>query len=160
MSDDGTQIEEAASGENDWVRARILKQDPPPDGSLLKIAERALRMAANSLGKQHAGYAIALQNLGLYYDAIENDTSKANAYFAQARAVLQENDLPLAYGFYWQGIFHNQVTRDGKRAEAALTRALTIQRRAWGSDDPRLADATIALACARDLGGGRTEDDG
>jgi hypothetical protein len=67
MSDDGTQIEEAASGENDWVRARILKQDPPPEGSLLKIAERALRMAAN------AGYAIALQNLGLYYDAIEND---------------------------------------------------------------------------------------
>ena len=30
-------------------------------------------MAANSLGKQLAGYAIALQNLGLYYDAIEND---------------------------------------------------------------------------------------
>jgi hypothetical protein len=159
MSDNRAQIEEAASSENDWVRARILKQDPPPEGSLLKIAERALRMAANSLGKEHAGYAVALQNLGLYYDAIENDTSKANAYFAQARAVLKENDLPLAYGFYWQGIFHNQVTRDGMRAEATLMQALTIQRRAWGGDDPRLADATIALAHARDLGGW-AEDDG
>jgi hypothetical protein len=48
MSDDKAPIEEAASSENDWVRARILNQDPPPEGSLLKIAERARNMAAPS----------------------------------------------------------------------------------------------------------------
>ena len=103
MPDDKALIEEAASSENDWVRACIIKRDPPPEGSLLKIAERARDMAANSLGTQHSAYAVSLQNLGVYYDAIEDDTSKANEFFAQARAVLKENDLPLAYGFYWLG---------------------------------------------------------
>src|SRR5271157_3933811 len=48
MSDDKARIEEAASSENDWVRARIIKRDPPAEGSLLKIAQRARDMAANS----------------------------------------------------------------------------------------------------------------
>jgi hypothetical protein len=69
----------------DWVRTRILKGDPPPEGSLLQIAERARRMAANSLGRQHPTYAVALQNLGLYYDFIENDLSKAAEFFNEAR---------------------------------------------------------------------------
>ncbi|MGD0026361.1 MAG: hypothetical protein ABSC37_17370 [Xanthobacteraceae bacterium] len=47
---------------------------------MLKIAERARDMAASSLGEQHPAYAIALQNLGIYYDAIENDGSKANEF--------------------------------------------------------------------------------
>jgi hypothetical protein len=149
MSDDKALIEEHARSENDWVRARILKRDPPPEGSLLKIAERARDMAANSLGTQHTAYAVALQNLGLFYDAIENDASKANEFFAQARAILKEHDLPLAYGFYWLGIFHDQVNHDGKRAEAPLTEALAIQRRALGGDDPQLADTMIALAQAK-----------
>lgn len=54
-------------------------------------------MAANSLGNQHSAYAVSLQNLGLYYDVIKNDTSKANEFFARARAVLKENNLPLTY---------------------------------------------------------------
>ena len=61
MSDDTAVIEEHASKENDWVRARILKRDPPPEGPLLKIAERARDMAANSLGTRHSAYAVALQ---------------------------------------------------------------------------------------------------
>ncbi len=149
MSDDKAPIEEAASSENDWVRARIIKRDPPPEGTLLKIAERARDMAANSLGNQHPAYAVSLQNLGLYYDAIEIDTSKAKELFAQARAVVNENDLPLAYGFYWLGIFHSQVNHDATRAEAALTEALAIQRRALGSDDLQLAETMIALADAK-----------
>ena len=151
MSDDKALIEKAASSENEWVRARILKQDPPPEGSLLKIAERARDMAANSLGNQHSAYAVSLQNLGLYYDAIENNPSKANEFFAQARAVLKENDLPLTEGFYWLGIFHSQVSHDVKRAEPPLTEALAIQRRALGSDDLQLADTMIALAFAKDM---------
>jgi hypothetical protein len=106
MSDDNARTEKVAASENDWVRARILKQDPPVEGSLLKIAERARDMAARSLGNQHLAYAVALQNLGLYYDAIENDDSRATEFFAQARAVLNDNELPLADGFYWLGIFH------------------------------------------------------
>ncbi len=146
MSDDKVRLEEAGRSENEWVRARILKLDPPPEGSLLKIAERARDMAANSLGTQHSVYAVSLQNLGLYYDAIENDTLKANEFFAEARAVLNENDLPLAYGLYWLGIFHIQVSHDAKRAEAPLTEALAIQRRALGTDDLRLAETMLALA--------------
>ena len=151
MSDDKALMEEAASNENDWVRARILKQDPPSEGSLQKIAERARDMAANSLGTKHPAFAVSLQNLGLYYDAIENNTSQANALFAQARAALKENDLPLADGFYWLGIFHDEVNHDEKRAEARLSEALAIRRRALGSDDLQLADALSALAHAKGL---------
>ncbi len=81
-------------------------------------------MAAHSLGKPHADYAVALQNLGLYYDATENDTATAMKFFAQARAVLNEHDLPLADGFYWLGLFHIQVSQDGQRAVTPLTEAL------------------------------------
>src|ERR1700694_943973 len=109
---------------------------------------RARDMAANSLGHQHSAYAVSLQNLGLYHDAIENNPSKANELFAQARAVLKQNDLPLAEGFYWLGIFHNQVSHDANRAEAALTEALAIRRRALRSDDLQLAETMIALAYA------------
>jgi tetratricopeptide (TPR) repeat protein len=151
MSTDSVRVEDAAKSENDWVRARILKQDPPAEGSLLKIAERARDMAANSLGKEHPAYAVALQNLGLYYDAIENDTAKANELFAQARAVLKDDDLPLAYGFHWLGIFHNQVSHDANRAEAPLAEALAIQRRAPGCDDVQLAETMIALADAKSV---------
>jgi tetratricopeptide (TPR) repeat protein len=146
MPDDTAAIEEAARSENDWVRARIIRRDPPAEGSLLKIAQRARDMAANSLGTEHSACAVALQNLGLYYDAIENDSTKASELFAQARGVVKENDLPLAYGFYWLGVFHHQVSRDAARAQAALREALGIQRRALGGDDPQLAETLIALA--------------
>jgi tetratricopeptide (TPR) repeat protein len=146
MPDDIAGIEEAARSENEWVRARILKRDPPVEGSLLKIAQRARDMAANSLGTRHWAYAVALQNLGLYYDAIENDAAQANELFAQARAVVKESDLPLADGFYWLGIFHHQVSRDAGRAQAMLREALATQRRALASDDSLLADTMIALA--------------
>ena len=146
MPDDTAELEEAARNENDWVRARILKRDPPAEGSLLQIAQRARRMAANSLGTEHAAYAVALQNLGLYYDAIENDGAKANELFTQARAVVKANDLPLAEGFYWLGIFHHEVSRDAARAQAVLDEALAIERRALGSEDARLAQTMSALA--------------
>ena len=113
---------------------------------MLKIAQRARDMAANSLGTEHAAYAVALQNLGLYYDAIENDSAKASELFAQARGVMKENDLPLAYGFYWLGVFQHQVSRDAGRAQASLREALGIQRRALGGDDPQLGETLIALA--------------
>jgi tetratricopeptide (TPR) repeat protein len=146
MPDDTAGIEEAARSENEWVRARIIRRDPPAEGSLLKIAQRARDMAANSLGTRHPAYAVALQNLGLYYDVVENDAAQAAELFAQARAVVNENDLALADGFYWLGIFHHQVSRDRKRAQAALHEALAIGRRALGSDHPQLAEMMIALA--------------
>lgn len=118
---------------------------------MLKIAERARDMAAGSLGTQHPAYAVALQNLGLYYDAIENDAAAADEFLAQARASLKENDLPLSYGLYWLGIFHDQVSHNDKRAAALLTDALAIQRRALGGDDPRLAETMIALAHAKGI---------
>jgi hypothetical protein len=145
MSDDKARIENNARRENEWVRARILMQDPPAEGSLLKIAERARDMAASALGNQHSAYAVSLQNLGLYYDCIENDASKANELFAQARAILKENDRPLAEGFYWLGIFHSHVGHDAKRAEAPFAEALAIQRRTLGNNDLKLADLDDAF---------------
>jgi tetratricopeptide (TPR) repeat protein len=151
MSDDKAWLEKAATSENEWVRARILKQDLPAEGSLLKIAERARDMAARALGQQHPAYAVALQNLGLYYDASENNPAKANELFAQARAVLDGNELPLAEGFYWLGIFHTRVSHDVTRAQLPLTEALAIQHRALGSDCLEVAETMIALAHAADL---------
>jgi hypothetical protein len=151
MSNDRLLIEEAASSENDWVLARILSRDPPPEASLLKIAERARDMAANSLGTQHSAYAVSLQNLGVYYDFIENDASKAKEFFAQAHAVLKDNDLLLAYRFFKLGVFHYESNRDKKRAEIWLTEALAIQRRGLSSDDLQLADTLIALAYAKGM---------
>ena len=149
MKDDTARVEEAAINENVWVRARILKREPPAEGSLLKIAERARDMAANSLGTQHPAYAVAVQNLGLYYDAIENDAAKANECFAQARAAVQGSDLPLAEGFYWLGVFHLLNSPDPARAETPLAEALAMQQRALGSDDLPLAETMVALAQAK-----------
>ncbi len=149
MIEDKALIEKAAASENDWVRARILKKDPPPEGPLLQIAERARDMAANSLGRDHPAYAIALQNLGVYYDFIENDGLKATEFFKEARAVLKESDLPLAYGFFKLGVFHFEVNHDAKRAEAALMEALATQRRTLGNDELQLADTLVALAYAK-----------
>jgi tetratricopeptide (TPR) repeat protein len=149
MSNDTARTEELASRENDWVRARILKQDPPVEGSLLKIAERARDMAARSLGNQHPAYAVALQNLGLYYDAIENDGSKATEFFSRARAVLNEKDVALADGFYWLGIFHLNVRHVPHRAQGPLMEALEIRRRTLGKDDLQIADTMLALAWAK-----------
>jgi hypothetical protein len=41
MSDNTTLIEEAARSENEWVRARILEQDPPAAGSLLPLCRES-----------------------------------------------------------------------------------------------------------------------
>ena len=149
MIEDKALIEKAATSENDWVRARILQKDPPPEGPLLQIAERARDMAVNSLGRAHPAYAVALQNLGLYYDFIENDVAKATEFFNEARAVLEENDLPLAYGFFKLGVFHYEANHDARRAEAALMQALAIQRRTLASDELELAHTLVALAYAK-----------
>jgi hypothetical protein len=82
MSHDRAQIGEAANSENDWVPARILKQDAPPEGSLLKIAERAR-------GRQISGQAtLRLRGLaakpGLHCDAIETILQWRMSTFASA----------------------------------------------------------------------------
>lgn len=146
MPDDIAGLEEAARGENDWVRARIIKRDSPVEGSLLKIAQRARDMAANSLGTRHWAYAVALQNLGIYYDAIENDAAQANELFAQARTVVAGIELPLAEGFYWLGVFHHQVSRDAGRARAVLREALAIERTQSPRNEQAVAKINDLLA--------------
>jgi len=150
MEADRATIEEAAASENTWVRACILKQEPPAEGSLLDIATRARDMAARSLGTSHPAYAVALQNLGLYYDAIANDPAAAAEHFSQARAVAGDNPGVLAYGWQRLGIFHLQVNGDAKRAEGPLTEALAIHRRTAAKHDLQLAETLVALALIRD----------
>jgi hypothetical protein len=148
MSDDKGQIEEYAKSENDWVRARIIKRDPPPEGSLLQIAERARDMAANSLGTQHWAYALALLNLGIYYDFIEHNTAKAQELIDQASAIVEESKTGSA--LYADALFHLGTARkerklptdDPRITEGYLNQALFIHRRL--SAERLLANETVA----------------
>jgi tetratricopeptide (TPR) repeat protein len=145
-SKDRAKSEGLASRENEWVRTRIMKGDAPAEGSLLQIAERARDAAAKSLGTQHPAYAVSLQNLGFYYELLENDTVKANEFYERARNVLA---LPLAEGLYLLGLFHLKTREDAKRADAALNAALAIQHEALDENDLPLAETMLALADAR-----------
>src|SRR5467141_1633477 len=148
MSDDKGQIEEYAKSENDWVRARVIKQNPPPEGSLLQIAERARDMAANSLGTQHWAYALALLNLGIYYDFIEHNTAKAQEFIDQASAIVEESKTGSA--LYADALFQlgtarkerNLPTDDPRITEGHLNQALFIHRRL--SAERLLANETVA----------------
>ena len=118
MSDtSAAKTETFASQENDWVRARILKNDPPSEGSLLQIAERALRMANDALGSQHQARGVALLNLGLYYDCIEHDDGKAAEFFEQARAILDKDDAGRAK-FAEASLIKSRADRQRKHDEA------------------------------------------
>src|SRR3974377_1729847 len=50
--------------ENQWVRARILKRDPPPEG-LLSAVERARGMSKNLFGARNPIYGESLVNCAL-----------------------------------------------------------------------------------------------
>jgi hypothetical protein len=126
MSDDKVQIEEAAKSENNWVRARIFKQDLPQAKTLLQIAERARDMATNSLGTQHPAYAGALLNLGIYYDFIEHATVKAQDLFDQARAILERTQAGAA--LYAEALFELGTER---------------KQRKLTTDDPRITEAYL-----------------
>jgi hypothetical protein len=133
-SDDKAQIEEFASRENGWVRARILKENPPSEGTLLQIAERARDMAANSLGTRHAAYAVSLLNLGIYYDFIVHNSSRANELMQEARDILQESKTGRA--LYADALFQLGTARkerklptdDPKGSEDYLHESLSVQR--------------------------------
>jgi hypothetical protein len=139
-------IEQSAKRENDWVRARIIKREAPPQSTLLQIAERARDTAANSLGTQDPAYAVSLQNIGFYYEVVENDLARAKGFYERARNVVA---FPLVEGLYLLGIFHLQTTNDLKRADATLTEALAIQREALKQTDGPLLETMMALADAK-----------
>ena len=134
MSEDKPQIEEFASRENAWVRARILKDDPPAEGSLQQIAERARDMAANSLGTRHVAYAVALLNLGVYYDFTMHNWSRARELFDEAREILQESKTGRA--LYADALFELGAARkerklstdNPKQTEDYLDESLFVQR--------------------------------
>lgn len=134
MSDSEAEIEELASRENAWVRARILKQDPPAEGTLQQIAERARDMAANSLGTRHAAYAVALLNLAIYYDFTLHNSSRADELLAQARDLLQDSKAGRAS--YADALFELGTARkerklaadDPKRTEDYLNESISVQR--------------------------------
>jgi hypothetical protein len=134
MSDDKAQIEEFASRENAWVRARLLKENPPAEGTLQQIAERARDMAANSLGTRHVAYAVALLNLGIYYDFILRDGSRATEALEEARDLLQESTTGRT--LYADALFQLGTARkerklptdDPKKTEDYLNESISIQR--------------------------------
>jgi hypothetical protein len=148
MPDTRADLEAAAREENDWVRARILKRDPPAGSSCLEAAERARRMAANSLGERHEAYAVALQNLGLFHDVIEGDSGKADRFLAEASAILGGNKIPLAAGLYALGLFQLTERGNSKRALDLLSEAARIGRSETPTDSSAMARTLVALALA------------
>lgn len=149
MAKDIEWYEEAAASENDWVRAVILKPDHVAREDAFRVATRARDMARRALGDHHPAYAIALLNLGLYYDIIQNDVRKAKGFFAQAREILGENHNAIAEAIYWLGIFHYEVKEDFKRAETLFDQSVTVWRETPDSDPLQIADALICLAAAK-----------
>src|SRR5258708_18677109 len=145
--------EEAAQVENQHVRAVILKIDHLEHDRALEVASRAHEMAGRALGEQHPAYAVALQNLGLYYCVIGNDTITGADFFERARAVAGPYHPALAEPFYWLGIFYYEA-RDASRAAQFFEEALTIRRRDPGVENSKtkgleLAQTLIGLAHAK-----------
>jgi tetratricopeptide (TPR) repeat protein len=140
--------EEAAKQENEWVRAVIMKPNPVNrllQSDALQIATRASDMAGRALGKFHPSYAEALQNIGVYYSALGDETEKANEYFDRARTVVGPYHPVLSRSFYFLGRYHLD---SGKleQAEVFLNEALGILRRTGYPLDPRIADVLTMLA--------------
>src|SRR5262249_11513242 len=149
ISDDERQrLRAFGAEENQWVRARILKQDPPPEG-LLQAVERACRMAANSFGVHDPIYGEALVNRALYYDVTENDEAKAAACFVEARTVLVENSVEMATGLYLLGLFHFQTRHDVEKAERLVAQALAMFTQCLGDGSRPVADCLNMLAHIR-----------
>jgi Tfp pilus assembly protein PilF len=140
--------EEAAKAENQHVRAVLLKKDHIEHDRAFEVASRAYEMAGRTLGEQHPAYAVALQNIGLYYCVVAGDTITAADYFDRARAVAGPHLPELAETFYWLGTFYYQA-RDARRAAEFFEEALTIQRHNLENKDPELAPTLIGLACAK-----------
>jgi len=134
--------EEAAASENEYVRGVILKPGHAEHERALEIAERARDMARRSLGEDHSAYAEALQNVGVYYSAIEKDAKRADEFFEQARAVVGRDHAILARSYYFLGVFWYEE-REPKRAETFFGEALAIQRRTLKTDDPALAQTLV-----------------
>jgi len=134
--------------ENQWVRARILKQDPPPEG-LLAAVERACCMAANSFGVRDPIYDEALLNRALYYDVAENDEARAAACLAEARTVLGESSVEMAISLYLSGLFHFQARHDLEKAERLIAQSLAMFKQCLGEGSRPVADCLDVLAQIR-----------
>jgi tetratricopeptide (TPR) repeat protein len=142
--------EEAAKVENQHVRAVILKKDHLEHGRAFELASRAYEMAGRALGEQHPAYAVALQNIGLYFCVIGSDTITAADYFDRAREVAGPYHAALWETFYWLGVFYYE-SRDASRAAEFFEEALTVQRHNLESKNPELAQTLIGLAYAKSV---------
>jgi tetratricopeptide (TPR) repeat protein len=136
--------EEAASQENEWVRAVILTPNHPVQDDALEIATNARDMAGRALGKTHPSYAEAIQNIGVYYSVLGDDQKKADKYFDQARSVVGPYHPVLVQSFYLLGQYYESGNPD--MAGAFLKEALGILRMEGHKYDPRIAQVLTMLA--------------
>jgi eukaryotic-like serine/threonine-protein kinase len=142
------------------VQARMLDTIGRVYGSL-GLADRAealireaLTARQRHLPAEHADIAASLQHLasaqqeqGRYQDAEPFYT----AALAMRRRTLGPEHPDVADSLSKYGMFVLRIHRDDRRAETLLREAVEIQRRAFGSGDPRLAVALKALAAVHDF---------
>jgi tetratricopeptide (TPR) repeat protein len=138
-------VDQAASSENEWVRAVILKPGHEMQDEALEIATRARDMAGRALGEDHPLYAEAVQNVGVYYSALAGDPATAEEHFDQARRVVGPYHPVLLLSFYFLGMFHAEAG-DADQARRYLGEALTILRHEGHPDDPRVDQVRALLA--------------
>jgi hypothetical protein len=148
--EDLREIEGFAREENNWVRARILKKEhanhPEQPGDL---AERAARMANDSLGERHPAHGVALLNLGIFHEFVQSDTTSAEEFFRRGREILGQDHPEVGEAFFKLAVFLLQEKHDPARADRLFQRALEVRRHTADADPLALADCLIGLASAK-----------
>jgi tetratricopeptide (TPR) repeat protein len=143
---DGAWLERAATAENQWVRAVILKKDHVAHGDARNIALNASEMAKNALGTSHTQYGIALLNLGLCFEVIEKKGEEATHQYLLARQTLGNDHPEYAEAMYWLGVYQFSEGNAKDRAVEVWSEALNILRQLPEKSE-RMADLLISLSC-------------
>lgn len=138
-------LEDAATAENNYVRAVIFKADHPAHAEARETALRAKEMAGRALGESHPCYGVALLNLAAYYDVIEKNATESERHVEQGLKVLGPDHCEQAEIFFWLGVHH--FTEDSERARATelWNAAAGILRRS-GVNQRLLGDVLVSLS--------------
>jgi tetratricopeptide (TPR) repeat protein len=146
MKQDKSWLETAAATENQWVRAVILRKDHVAHREARRIAVDATGMAKKALGSSHPQYAVALLNLGIYYETVEQNHAEAARRYRQALRILGNDHPEYSEALYWLGTYQFSEGNSKARAMEVWSESLAALRRRSGNP-LRIADLLVCLSC-------------
>jgi tetratricopeptide (TPR) repeat protein len=107
----------------------------------ISLAEYYAKLVKNRFGENHEDYALALNNIGYFYD-IQGLFRQAEPYYKRAIAITEQvlgpDDPRLATNLYNLAISYQQQRRYNE-AEPLYKRALQLREKALGPNDPSFA---------------------